>query len=41
MDCVRKLLTKAIGECKGRDLCVKAVAFNGQSLEVSAVDDKG
>jgi uncharacterized protein Yka (UPF0111/DUF47 family) len=24
-----------------RDLCVKAVAFNGQSLEVSAVDDKG
>ena len=41
MDCVRKLLTKAIGECKGRDLCVKAVAFNGQSLEMSAVDDKG
>lgn len=40
MDCVRKLFTKAVGECKSRDLRVKAVAFDGQFLEVSVVYDK-
>ncbi|XP_071139869.1 uncharacterized protein [Mytilus edulis] len=41
MDIVRKLLIKAVGECKSRDLRVKAVAFDGQFLELAVEDDKG
>ena len=41
MATVREIIKQAIDECKKRQLGVKAVAFDGQFLELSVTDDDG